>query len=163
MLTHWKHNCVNPVILSRAESISFYKYVPPHIKTKAVFSPRQMKALAFFTFKSVSQSPSVEVEKGVEEKRRRKLLFLSVPDNPPSSVSLSSDLSDAVSWNSDSWGECVGKGHKGILSVTVRSPLNNKLINLMDMSSHISYMQVYSMLHVSLYSHWCKKVMQPEI
>lgn len=35
-------------------------------------------------------------------------------------------------------GECVGREHKGILSVIVRSPLNNKLINLMGMTSHTS-------------------------
>lgn len=120
-LTHWGHNCANPIVPSHAKSNSFYKYVPLRIKIKVVFFPlsaddssSQNPFFFFFsTFKSVPNSSSVEeleAEKGAEEKKRRKLLFLSVPDNPPSSVSLSSDLSDAVSWNSDSWRGVCGKG-----------------------------------------------------
>lgn len=39
---------------------------------------------------------------GKRGERRKRLVSFSIPDNPPSSASLSSDLSEAVSWNSDS-------------------------------------------------------------
>lgn len=95
---------------------SFHKYVPLHIKIEVVFSISggQLQPELFSMIKSVPNNSSVqeqEVERGAEREKRRKLVLFSVPDNPPSSVSLPSDLSDTVSWNSDSWRGCGREGN----------------------------------------------------
>lgn len=147
--TLWGHNCANPIVPSHAKSNSFYKYVPLRIKIKVVFSPLSADDSSgqnpfFFFFPLSNLCPTAPAWKSWRRRmeRRKKrggsscfypyliTLHPLSPYRPTCQMPFPGILIPE--------GECVGREHKGILSVIVRSPLNNKLINLMGMTSHTS-------------------------
>lgn len=141
-------NCVNPVIPPHTQSDSsfLYKYVPPH-RNQSCFSPsrRQLQPEAFFFFfffplsNLYPAAPAVEeVEKGVERKGGGSsccfpyliTLHPLSPCRPTCQTLFPGILNPEGSvWDGNT---------KGMPSVTVRSSLNNKHINLMSMTCHTS-------------------------